>query len=72
MTLTTVNLSTPDPPGLARFYARLLGWEIASEEPTFVSLRPPDGGVGPAEWQPQEDVRVYLDPAGHPFCLWLG
>ena len=25
-----------------------------------------------AEFQPQEDVRVYLDPAGHPFCLWLG
>ena len=25
-----------------------------------------------AEFQPQEDVRVYLDPAGHPFCLWSG
>jgi len=25
-----------------------------------------------AEYQPQEHVRVYLDPAGHPFCLWLG
>ena len=24
-----------------------------------------------AEFQPQEDVRVYLDPAGHPFCLWV-
>ncbi|WP_026422963.1 VOC family protein [Actinokineospora inagensis] len=24
-----------------------------------------------AEYQPQEDVRVYLDPAGHPFCLWI-
>ncbi|MFI6516401.1 VOC family protein [Spirillospora sp. NPDC050679] len=24
-----------------------------------------------AEFQPQEDVRVYLDPAGHPFCLFL-
>jgi catechol 2,3-dioxygenase-like lactoylglutathione lyase family enzyme len=23
-----------------------------------------------AEFQPQEDVRVLLDPAGHPFCLW--
>ncbi|WP_204456170.1 VOC family protein [Actinokineospora baliensis] len=20
--------------------------------------------------QPQPDVRIYLDPAGHPFCLW--
>jgi catechol 2,3-dioxygenase-like lactoylglutathione lyase family enzyme len=24
-----------------------------------------------AEYQPQETVRVYLDPAGHPFCLWV-
>jgi catechol 2,3-dioxygenase-like lactoylglutathione lyase family enzyme len=23
-----------------------------------------------AEYQPQDDVRVYLDPAGHPFCLF--
>jgi predicted enzyme related to lactoylglutathione lyase len=25
-----------------------------------------------ADHQPQDDVRVYLDPAGHPFCLWVG
>jgi catechol 2,3-dioxygenase-like lactoylglutathione lyase family enzyme len=25
-----------------------------------------------AVYQPQDDVRVYLDPAGHPFCLWVG
>jgi catechol 2,3-dioxygenase-like lactoylglutathione lyase family enzyme len=24
-----------------------------------------------ANYQPQEDVRVYLDPAGHPFCLFV-
>ena len=24
-----------------------------------------------AGFQPQEDVRVCLDPAGHPFCLFL-
>lgn len=29
-------------------------------------------GATLAEYQPQEDVRVCLDPAGHPFCLWLG
>ena len=23
-----------------------------------------------ADFQPQDDVRVYLDPAGHPFCLF--
>ncbi len=24
-----------------------------------------------ASYQPQADVRVYLDPAGHPFCLFV-
>jgi catechol-2,3-dioxygenase len=28
-------------------------------------------GATPAEFQPQEDVRVLLDPAGHPFCLYV-
>ena len=28
-------------------------------------------GATLAGFQPQEDVRVCLDPAGHPFCLFL-
>jgi len=28
-------------------------------------------GATLADFQPQQDVRVYLDPAGHPFCLWI-
>jgi catechol 2,3-dioxygenase-like lactoylglutathione lyase family enzyme len=28
-------------------------------------------GATRAAYQPQDDVRVYLDPVGHPFCLWL-
>jgi catechol 2,3-dioxygenase-like lactoylglutathione lyase family enzyme len=119
LTLTTVNIGAPDPAALARFYVRLLGWAIAAEEPNWVLLRDPDGGVGLsfqteahhvrpvwpagpddpqmqmhleirvadlegavahatecgatlADYQPQQDVRVFLDPAGHPFCLWLG
>jgi hypothetical protein len=27
-------------------------------------------GAVVADFQPQQDVRVCLDPAGHPFCLW--
>lgn len=27
-------------------------------------------GAELASYQPQEDVRVLLDPAGHPFCLY--
>ncbi len=28
-------------------------------------------GAEEASYQPQETVRVMLDPAGHPFCLYL-
>ena len=31
-----------------------------------------EAGARVAEFQPQDDVRVLLDPAGHPFCLWVG
>ncbi|MEU9333798.1 VOC family protein [Streptomyces sp. NPDC048290] len=27
-------------------------------------------GARLADHQPQDDVRVLFDPAGHPFCLW--
>lgn len=120
LSLTTVTLGTDDAPGLARFYAQLLGWPepaVDGADDTWVPVRDPAGGVGiacqyepfhvepvwPGEpdrppmmlhleikvadlgrglahalkcgarlaaFQPQEDVRVCLDPAGHPFCLW--
>jgi hypothetical protein len=28
-------------------------------------------GATLADFQPQDDVSVCLDPAGHPFCLFL-
>jgi hypothetical protein len=28
-------------------------------------------GATPAGFQPQDDVRVLLDPVGHPFCLFV-
>ena len=31
-----------------------------------------DAGAVVADQQPQEHVRVMLDPAGHPFCLFEG
>jgi catechol 2,3-dioxygenase-like lactoylglutathione lyase family enzyme len=31
-----------------------------------------EAGATLASHQPQSDVRVMLDPAGHPFCLFLG
>ena len=113
-----VALDAPDARELARFYATLLGWEIAGEEPTWATIGPTDGvaylafqfspgyqrpvwpsadgaqqmmmhldfqvddldaavahavdlGAQEAERQPQDDVRVLLDPVGHPFCLYV-
>lgn len=110
-------MDAPDPHLLGRFYSRLLGWEIWSEDAEGCCLdagegvaslsfqrneeyvrpvwpAPPDqqqmmlhldfevedlaAAVGHAvelgaelpDHQPQEDVRVLLDPAGHPFCLY--
>ncbi|MDQ2874043.1 MAG: VOC family protein [Actinomycetota bacterium] len=110
MTLTATVLGAPDAPALAEFYRQLLGWDIRTREPDWVTLREPNGRAGLsfqtetahvrpawppgpgdqqmmlhldievddltaagvlAEFQPQDSVRVYLDPAGHPFCLWV-
>ena len=116
MTLTATVLDTPDPPGLARFYAALLDWPIGEDHPEWATLRPGGPGLSfqlerehvppvwpatagdqrmqlhldvqvedlvaatafaqslgaqVAEFQPQDDVRVLLDPAGHPFCLFV-
>ena len=117
--LTAPVLGTPDPPGLARFYHRLLGWPMRDDEPEWATLRPADGSTGlsfqletehvPPVWPPEpgtqqmqihldiqvddldaasalaeeagarplgghgdehEQVRVFADPAGHPFCLF--
>jgi catechol 2,3-dioxygenase-like lactoylglutathione lyase family enzyme len=114
-----VVLDAPDARALATFYADLLGWRIAKDEPGWVAVSPPDGvaylafqtspeyvapawppvegrqqmmmhldlevrdldvavadaieaGATLADHQPQPDVRVLLDPVGHPFCLYLG
>jgi catechol 2,3-dioxygenase-like lactoylglutathione lyase family enzyme len=81
--VTSVTIGAPDPRELAAFYARLLGWTVTVSDPPrpgyppgdgWAQLRPSSGEGGPtlAEYQPQDDVRVLLDPAGHPFCLYLG
>jgi catechol 2,3-dioxygenase-like lactoylglutathione lyase family enzyme len=117
LTLTGVNLDSPDPARLARFYAQLLGWRITTEQEDDVQVGSPtsalivstqrdvryrrpvwpshddeqrmmahleihvddlDGAVAHAlacgatlaASQPQDDVRVCLDPDGHPFCLY--
>ena len=122
---TSVTVMTPDPRGLADFYANLLGGEVSATEPAppggpeaagwaqvrmphltlnfeyeeqwarpvwpaqagrqtatqHLDLRVDDleaatdwatrCGATLADTQPQDDVRVLIDPAGHPFCLFL-
>ena len=114
-----VTLDAPNARELARFYARLLDWQLFENGGDGASVAPSaDAGynlgfqtesryrrpVWPAEaneqqmamhleievddldeavahavsvgavvaaYQPQVTVRVMLDPAGHPFCLYL-
>lgn len=114
-----VVLDAPDAQQLARFYERLLGWRIFTDEPGWVTLAPSEeagynlafaseehyarpvwptrpgepqmelhldfevddleqavahavsAGAEVAGFQPQQNVRVLLDPAGHPFCLYV-
>ncbi|MDO8310261.1 MAG: VOC family protein [Actinomycetota bacterium] len=57
----------PSGPGDQQMQAHLdIG---ASDLPAAEALAASLGAVL-ADFQPQDDVRVYLDPAGHPFCLF--
>jgi predicted enzyme related to lactoylglutathione lyase len=107
-------LDTPDPKGLADFYAKLLGWDVVQADDDWVTIRgaskaglafqlapdhvPPTWPAGPIPQQFHLDLDVsdldaassyaeslsarqlpdagspgnfvvFLDPAGHPFCL---
>ncbi|MET8911147.1 VOC family protein [Micromonospora sp. NPDC004551] len=53
-----------DPPMMAHLDIKVDDLDAASAYAVSV-------GASVAEFQPQDDVRVHLDPAGHPFCLYL-
>src|ERR1700761_2005663 len=46
MRLAATTLDAPDARELAGFYRRLLGWEVAEDEPGWVTLRAAGGGAG--------------------------
>ncbi len=50
----------------------MLHLDIAVEELEAGVAWAVDAGAKLADYQPQEHVRVMLDPAGHPFCLFPG
>ena len=59
----------PTAPGKQQMMMHL---DIAAEDLDVAVAWAVDAGATLAEFQPQEDVRVLLDPAGHPFCLFPG
>lgn len=46
--------------------------EIEVEDLAAASAHAESCGAPASASQPQDDVRVHVDPAGHPFCLYLG
>ncbi|MCC7372806.1 MAG: VOC family protein [Chloroflexi bacterium] len=49
----------------------MLHLDIEVRDLAAASAHAEAAGATLADFQPQEDVRVFLDPAGHPFCLWV-
>jgi hypothetical protein len=45
--------------------------DIAVDDLAVAGEHAVNAGAVLAAYQPQDDVRVYLDPAGHPFCLFV-
>jgi predicted enzyme related to lactoylglutathione lyase len=45
--------------------------EIATDDLSGAVARATEYGATQAAQQPQDDVRVMVDPDGHPFCLFL-
>lgn len=62
----------PDEPGVP---AKMLHLEIEVDDLEAAVATALDAGGSEAAWQPpdrdQSRIRVMLDPAGHPFCLFL-
>ncbi len=59
----------PAAPGEQRMTSHL---DIAVEDLEAAVDWASDAGAALADHQPQDDVRVMLDPVGHPFCLFRG
>jgi catechol 2,3-dioxygenase-like lactoylglutathione lyase family enzyme len=58
----------PATPGEPQMTAHL---DIAVDDLAAASRHAEEAGAVLADFQPQDDVRVYLDPDGHPFCLYV-
>ena len=66
------DYTPPAWPAVAGQQAMMLHLDIAAEDLAAAVSWAVAAGARLAEHQPQEHVRVVLDPAGHPFCLFVG
>ncbi|MFC9958553.1 VOC family protein [Streptomyces nigra] len=48
----------------------MLHLDVEVDDLAGETSRAVEAGATLAAYQPQDDVRVLFDPAGHPFCLW--
>ena len=63
--LSGTVLDARRPEALAGFYQALLGWEVASQDPTWVALRAPDGGAGLSfQLDPEHEEPTWPSQAG--------
>jgi catechol 2,3-dioxygenase-like lactoylglutathione lyase family enzyme len=58
----------PEEPGELH---KMLHLDIQVDDLEAAGRHAEEVGAVLAEYQPQEHVRVYVDPAGHPFCLFV-
>lgn len=61
----------PTWPGTADAPGMQLHLDFQVEDLSAAVVRAEELGATQAAFQPQDDVRVLLDPDGHPFCLFL-
>jgi catechol 2,3-dioxygenase-like lactoylglutathione lyase family enzyme len=58
----------PEEPGEQQ---KMLHLDIQVDDLDAAGAHALEAGAVLADYQPQSGVRVYLDPAGHPFCLFV-
>ena len=68
---TERNYVPPEWPSLQGRQQMMMHLDIAVDDLDAAGAWAVETGATLAEFQPQTHVRVYLDPAGHPFCLFV-
>ena len=68
---TSENYVRPTWPSRDGQQQMMLHVDIAVDDVAGAMADAVELGATVADFQPQDDVRVLLDPAGHPFCLYL-